>query len=155
MRESLPLAAALAHLFCASALTGLIWMVQVVTYPQFLDVGREAFTAFHDRYLGLVARVVMPLMLTELFLCAVVVFLSRGSASLPWAIAGAVLLAGIWLSTALLQVPLHRQLSAGFDADAVRSLVATNGIRTILWTVRSAIAALLVWRLAQPGDGHG
>jgi hypothetical protein len=58
----------------------------------------------------------------------------------PWA--GAALVGVIWLSTALLQVPRHNQLGAGFDAPAHQALVATNWIRTVAWTAR---AALMLW----------
>ena len=61
---------------------------------------------------------------------------------LAWA--GLLLLAAIWLSTALLQVPAHRGLSAGFDARTARHLVATNWLRTLAWSAR---CALLLWIL--------
>jgi hypothetical protein len=64
-----------------------------------------------------------------------------------------VLVAVIWLSTALLQVPAHGRLSAGFDAETGGFLVATNWIRTIAWSLRSAV---VVWMLAyalRPANG--
>jgi len=45
----------------------------------------------------------------------------------------------IWLSTALLQVPLHGRLVERFaERDAAR-LTATNWIRTVCWTLRSLL----------------
>ena len=45
-----------------------------------------------------------------------------------------------WLSTALVQVPLHRRLAAGDDPATLRSLVRTNWVRTAAWTAHAAIA---------------
>jgi hypothetical protein len=50
----------------------------------------------------------------------------------------------IWASTAMLQMPMHGHLLAGADARAHRRLVATNWIRTVLWTVRALLAARLL-----------
>jgi hypothetical protein len=44
------------------------------------------------------------------------------------------------MSTARLQVPCHRKLARGFDADVARRLVATNWIRTVCWSLRLLIA---------------
>ncbi|MEQ1727476.1 MAG: hypothetical protein ABL982_03770 [Vicinamibacterales bacterium] len=77
-------------------------------------------------------------------------FLAAGCASgvhrrADWlAVAGAVLLAIIWASTALLQVPAHNRLERGFDADVHRRLVRTNWIRTVCWTAR-VVVALTMW----------
>ena len=45
----------------------------------------------------------------------------------------------IWCSTFLIQVPLHNSLSKEKDIEKLLRLVHTNWIRTILWTVRSAL----------------
>jgi hypothetical protein len=58
---------------------------------------------------------------------------------------GLVLLAVIWLSTALFQVPQHNGLSRGFDMVAYRTLVASNWVRTSAWSGRSL---LVLWMLA-------
>jgi hypothetical protein len=57
-----------------------------------------------------------------------------------------VLLAGIWASTFLLQVPCHLRLSAGWDAATHRFLVDSNWIRTIAWTLRLVLAVAMLWR---------
>jgi hypothetical protein len=66
------------------------------------------------------------------------------SSSQAWA--GAVLVAAIWLSTALLQVPLHNRLQAAFSQEDARRLVATNWIRTAAWSLRAAL--VLSWTYA-------
>jgi hypothetical protein len=43
-----------------------------------------------------------------------------------------------------LQVPAHRRLGRGRDADTVDRLVATNWIRTVGWSTRSIIAIAML-----------
>lgn len=42
----------------------------------------------------------------------------------------------IWLSTFFLSVPLHNSLSQKQDLIIIKKLVATNWVRTVLWTAR-------------------
>jgi hypothetical protein len=81
-------------------------------------------------------------MLVEL-VAAVALVLPTGELRGP-ALAGLALLAVVWLSTALLQVPCHRRLERGFDGAVVRRLVSTNWIRTLAWTLRAMLALWLV-----------
>jgi hypothetical protein len=72
----------------------------------------------------------------------------------PWfsreiAIGGLLAVVAIWLSTALLQVPCHNRLMLAFDRDAIRLLVLTNWIRTLLWTARGVLLAGTLWRALQ------
>jgi hypothetical protein len=52
---------------------------------------------------------------------------------------GLALLAVVWASTWLLQVPCHTRLAGGFDAAVHRRLVASNWIRTVGWTARTVL----------------
>ena len=61
----------------------------------------------------------------------------------PWTIAGAVLIAIIWVSTALIQIPCHNRLTSGFHQPSHRRLVDSNWIRTIAWTLRGAVAVVM------------
>jgi hypothetical protein len=51
----------------------------------------------------------------------------------------------IWLSTAILQVPLHRKREwlGGHNARMIRRLVATNWQSTLAWTARIVLALLV------------
>ena len=134
----------LAHAATTLAMTGLIWFVQLVHYPLFRFAARPSFTEFARHHQRRTGWVVGPLMLGEAA-TALLLLLRRPGL---WALTGAVLLAIVWLSTALLQIPLHRRLAAGFDPAAARSLVRTNWLRTAAWTGRAAVALLLA---ADPG----
>jgi len=135
-----------AHAAAAWAMTGLIWFVQVVHYPLMGAVGASGFAAYHAAHSRLTTLVVGPLMLVEAA-CAVWIALERPS-TVAWV--GLGLLAVVWGATFFVSVPRHNLLAAGFDAAVIDSLVATNWIRTIAWTVRALLAAWLLVGVARP-----
>jgi hypothetical protein len=123
-------------------LVGLIWIIQVVHYPLFKEVGGERFVGYHRRHMALVTWVVGPLMLAESASAGLLLFLGERS---PLFLASLVLLAGVWASTAFIQVPLHRKLTLGADHAVIARLVSTNAWRTLGWTLRGlCLAALLI-----------
>jgi uncharacterized membrane protein len=130
--------------FATFAMTGLIWFVQVVHYPLFAGVGAEGYARYQEGHMRLTTLVVAPLMLVEAA-TAVWLVLDR-PAVVPRAPAwlGLALLAVIWLATAFLAVPRHEALRHGFDARAHAGLVATNWVRTLAWTGRSALVLHLL-----------
>ena len=130
-------------------LTGLIWLVQSVHYPLFAFADRAHFGTFVQAHGRAITPVVGPVMLLELVTAAWWLVERPPSVPWTWAAAGAGLVGVIWLSTIGLQVPLHGTLTRGFDADAHASLVATNWLRTLAWTARSAMLALLLLRALQ------
>ena len=137
----------LIHAAATWAMTGLIWFVQIVHYPLFELASERRFPLFAAENQRRTSLVVVPVMLTEAatalgLLLAPPVGIGRG---LAWL--GALLLALIWISTAFLQVPLHRRLRAGRDSSAVRRLVSSNWLRTVAWSGRAWLALAL---LAQP-----
>jgi uncharacterized membrane protein len=134
----------LAHAAATLGMAGVIWFVQLVHYPLMASVGTEGFAAYERAHTRLTSFVVAPLMLVEL---ATGIALALGVAAddtVQWRL-GLVLLALVWLSTFALQVPQHARLARGFDAHAHARLVATNWIRTVLWTARGGI---VLWSLA-------
>jgi hypothetical protein len=135
----------LLHLIATVFMTGVIWIIQILHYPLFNMVGRENFAAYEAAHTNLITLVVMPAMLLELFLTAMIFF--APSANVPSSIncLNAVLLGVIWLSTAFLQVPQHSILSGGFDQKAYQMLVNSNWIRTVAWSAKTMIATVMVW----------
>jgi hypothetical protein len=131
-------------------MTGLIWFVQVVHYPLFAAVGTEEFSAYEQRHTSLTTWVVAPPMLVEVA-TAVFLFWLRPPGVSVWQLwVGVVLLAAIWLSTFLLQVPCHETLSNGFDAGVHQRLVSTNWIRTAAWSLRGLLVLWMVWAAWRP-----
>lgn len=123
----------------AAWMTGIIWQVQLLTYPQFMRVGEREFAAYHREHLRRMGWVVIPPMLAELGLAIAAWWMVRDLVTGV----GLGFVAAIWATTGLIQVPLHRRLSHGRDEASIRKLVATNWIRTVLWTAR--LCLLLAW----------
>lgn len=130
----------LAHAGATLAMGGLVWFVQVVHYPLFARVGDQAFPAYEAAHTQRTTRVVAPLMLVEAVTAGALAVAEPGALTLV----GLALVVLLWLSTAFVQVPLHRALTAGFAAPVQRRLVATNWARTALWTGRGGIALALL-----------
>ena len=129
----------LAHLAATLFMVGLIWFVQIVHYPLFARVGEEGFQLYSEAHSRLTSYVVGPPMLLEAETALLLVIRRPEGVPLYLALAGLTLVAVIWLSTALLQVPRHTALGSGFDRSAWRGLVGTNWIRTAAWSVRGFV----------------
>lgn len=125
-------------------MVGLIWFVQVVHYPLFAEVGRHEFSRYEQSHVQRVGWVVGPVMLAEA--ATALALLVQVPESMPRLLAWVnfVHLAVIWTSTVLLQVPRHTILRTGFQPETVRSLVATNWVRTFCWTARGALLGFLL-----------
>jgi len=136
----------LVHLAATLVMVGIIWFVQVVHYPLFERVGPEGFSAYSHAHSRLTGLVVGPPMLTEAATAVLLLFIRPAAVPLVAAWVGAILLAGVWVSTAMLQAPRHRDLGRGFDASAHRFLVISNWLRTVLWSARGL---LVLWMAAR------
>jgi hypothetical protein len=134
----------LLHLAVTLVLVGLIWTIQVVHYPLMSMVGAEAFAAYHSAHSTQITFLVGPLMVAEL-LSALFLVLSPPTGVSAWACwLGLFLVGVVWVSTALLQVPAHNQLSLGFNAEVHAWLVRSNWVRTLAWTARGGLWLYLV-----------
>ena len=132
-------------LFVHAAMTlfmvGVIWFVQIVHYPLFQCVGEAGFAEYERQHTRGTGYVLAVPMLVEFAAAAALAW--RLGGGLAWS--GFGLLAVIWLSTWVWQVPAHRRLEQGFDDATHRRLVGTNWVRTAAWSARGIIAlALLV-----------
>jgi hypothetical protein len=135
----------LTHAAATLFMVGVIWFVQVVHYPLFDRVGASDFSAYSTRHTTVTGLVVGPPMILEAGTAvALVVWTPPGiSVSLVWT--GLLLVAGIWLSTALLQAPRHTTLGRGFDPAAHRFLVTSNWLRTVLWSLRGLVVLCILY----------
>ncbi len=138
------------HLLATAAMVGLIWFVQLVHYPLFAAVGSGGFAEYEQLHQRRTSFVVGPLMAAE---GATAVWLAVAppdglSRILP--LLGLAVLGVIHASTVLLQVPQHAALSSGYDRAEVVRLVRTNWVRTVGWSIRGVIAALIVVQAVSP-----
>jgi hypothetical protein len=142
-------AAFLVCVFCTFAMTGLIWLIQIVQYPLMSEVGEGAFVQYERAHCDRITPIVLPLMTAELLGAAFLVWRPvPGHSGMLVAAFAALLL--IWASTFFLQVPLHNRLCQAFDAELHRQLVLTNWIRTVLWSARSAMMFWILWQRVTP-----
>jgi hypothetical protein len=137
----------LANVVSTLFLVGLIWMVQVVHYPLFDDVGEQNYVSYQQRHQTNITYIVGPMMLIELVTAIMLAFYPVEGINKPLIYAGIGLVVMIWLSTALIQVPYHERLVKGFDLAAYKWLVNSNWIRTIAWTARGAIVTWMLVRI--------
>ena len=134
------------HLVATACMAGLIWFVQVVHYPLFASVGADGFAAYERAHQRLTSFVVGPFMAVEGVTVLWLFFAPPDGMSRVLPLIGGVVLAAVHASTIFLQVPQHTALSSGFDPVRVARLVRTNWIRTVGWSTRVVIAALIVWQ---------
>lgn len=123
------------QLVLAAVMTGVIWQVQLLTYPQFLKVSAADFEAYHHSHTTRMAWVVGLPMLAELVLALITAWWIRSTLS----IVALALVIALWVITALVQIPLHNRLARGHDRSTIRKLIASNGLRTVLWSVRTGL----------------
>jgi hypothetical protein len=130
------------HLAATWFMVGLIWLVQTVHYPLLAAVGKDAFPEYEHGHTQRITRLLAVAAGAEIVTALALVVATPGEVE-QWAawLAGG-LLAAAWVVTRFVQVPIHRSLSSGYDAVQLQRLVATNWVRTVLWSARG-VAALV------------
>jgi hypothetical protein len=129
-------------------MVGFIWTMQILHYPLFDRVGKDAFAAYeteHNRRFGLL---VGPGILLVAATTVLQFFTRLPSTPLIAVIAQAVLLGVIIVSTVLYQAPQHEKLSSGFNPVAYRTLVRSNWVRTASWSLLGLLNLWLIWQAA-------
>lgn len=140
----------LLNLVSTFTMVGVIWFVQVVHYPLLAVVPVESASVVavdHQRRTDWV--VMIPMTVEGFTTLGLLKWVPEGVAWwVPW-------LNGVFLAvalgcTVLLSVPRHARMAARPDASVGRELVLTNWPRTIAWTARGVVVALmLLARLSQ------
>jgi hypothetical protein len=129
------------------AMTGVIWVVQLVHYPIFDAVDRgvddEAWRRFGERHRRSISYVVGPFMLAEGVTGLWLVADPPGDVGRTLPLVALALMAVAYGTTAFVSVPLHEQLTERFDEQAARRLVSTNWVRTAAWTMRGLVVAII------------
>jgi hypothetical protein len=135
----------MAQAIASGAMCGVIWFVQIVHYPLFARAGGPASSDYAHENQHRTGSVVIPFMLVEGLAAAAIAWRPPAGVPRSLAIVGVALVAVLWLSTALVQMPLHARLAGeGHSPALVTRLVRSNWLRTGLWSAR---AALSVWML--------
>lgn len=136
------------------AMVGVIWVVQLVHYPLFAQVGEGRFGAYHAAHVERITWIVGPLMLAELggALWCLSAPPTRALGLWPFVL-GVALIGVAWATTALASVPYHNTLAGGLDAQAIEGLVRTNWPRTLAWTARGILVLWITAAMLDPAPG--
>jgi hypothetical protein len=130
-----------AHLAITWFIVGLIWVIQIIVYPQFRRVGAAEFRVYHFSHCLRIGLMIVPLVLLEAGTAAWLFY--QGLRSTPFVISlGMIPLIG--LSTAIWQAPQHTRLTQGRDDAVIHRLILTNWVRTLAWTARGVLVSLSV-----------
>lgn len=132
-----------AQFLAAVVMTGIIWFVQIVHYPLLATVGSGEFCDYTKRHQVLITWIVGPPMLVEVAAAGALLILAPLLLLSPLYTSALAMLFVIWISTAVLQVPLHGKLCQARDPRNISRLVRTNWIRTIAWTARAVLLGLV------------
>ena len=112
----------------------LIWVVQLIIYPGLYRIPSRDFASYHRWYVKRISAIVLPLMTLEVIIT--IGWFMLMNYSIYSSITGFSVII-IWLSTFLLQVPIHKRLQSGKDNECISRLVSTNWIRTIAWSIKA------------------
>lgn len=133
------------HILTSLTMLGLIWFVQIVHYPLFSQIPADNYSLYQQLHMKWTGYLVAPVMLVELITGLLLFFNYPYSDSKVLFTVSMILLAGVWLSTAFIQVPLHNSLIDGSNVLSIKKLVTSNWIRTICWTIRSLILCYILY----------
>lgn len=141
---------ALINLVCTAYMTGVIFTVQLVSYPLYKKINPKDFPSYQSSHIQRITPVVGPVMIVELFSSLFLVtanysYLSQQEILRPYLIA-LVLVVLIWLTTLSYSIPLHQNLKTKWDEKLYKKLLETNWTRTVAWLLRCVI---LSWALLQ------
>ena len=120
------------YIFCSYYMTGVIWLIQLITYPALTFVENGSFINVHKQHSNRMSILVGPIMIVELMSA---LYLAQSFEEF-WLL-NVFMVLSIWCFTFLVSVPIHNQLQNGKNAASIRKLVHTNWPRTILWTLKS------------------
>ena len=125
-------------------MVGVIWFVQLVHYPLLATIGIDRASEIaveHQRRTGWVVG--LPMAGEGVTTLWLLFDLPNGvNSALPFV--GGFLLAIALGSTIFLSVPLHEKMALAPTADIGHKLVRTNWPRTIAWTLRGVLAAIML-----------
>ena len=116
-------------------LVSLIIITQIVSYPLFLKVNQNNFSEYHNSYTLSISKIVLPLMIAELSLSSALFLIKNDFNTIV--VLGINI--SIWLSTFLIQVPIHNKINFQYSEALIKKLIRSNWIRTILWCTKLII----------------
>ena len=117
-------------------MVGLIWLIQIVNYPLFRFVEKKDFVNYHKSHVKRITPIVSSIMTLEACIAVLLLMIPTSDANKGLALINLLFLAGIWLSTALLQLPMHNKLNILNNSRTINQLIISNWSRTVLWSLK-------------------
>ena len=127
-------------LIVSSILLGLILVIHFVHYKSFNFIDIEKFVEFHKFHTKNISFLVIPLMIIEVVISIIICYFYFSILSLI----NLSLVALIWITTFLLQVPSHNKLSTGKSIAEIEKLVSGNVFRVYLWFFKAIVSTLII-----------
>ena len=109
MPEQIFLIAVIFNLVVSSFMVGLIWLIQLVSYPLFSYVNVGDFQKYHSRHVKKITPIVALAMTLEASI-ALILLIITPSDSVGLLVINTLLVCLIWVSTAFIQIPYHQRL---------------------------------------------
>lgn len=109
----------------------LTWLVQLVIYPAFLYFQKADLNRWHPVYTRAVTWVVLPLMVSQLFVAIYQSYITLNIFSIIYLI----LVMSTWLVTFFKAVPLHTAIDNDATPSILHNLIRVHTYRTVLWTI--------------------
>jgi hypothetical protein len=121
----------LIYLLISFGLVVLIWLVQLIIYPNFQYLSRDELHKWHRVYTPRITFVVAPLMILQLLIGVYVLFLQINLLT----VSSTLLIVLNWLITFIYFVPLHVKLDQDSkNQQLLKKLISFNWYRTIIWS---------------------
>lgn len=123
---------------------GQIWLVQIVIYPLFAEVGAADYVRYHGSY---VSRIPVPVIIPGFATFLLPVLLALFGPEVPLWMSVGNIAAGIvgLLVTVLLEIPRHARLEKGGKNDAtIAELIRYNWPRTLSITAQAIVTFLML-----------
>jgi drug/metabolite transporter superfamily protein YnfA len=134
-----------AQSLASGIMCGVIWFVQAVHYPLFAAVPGEQGAVYATLNRNRTAWVVLPPMILEAVAATWLVIWPPAGVGRLVAVFGLAIVAVLWLSTLVVQMPLHLRLGReGSTPEVVGRLVQSNWLRTVFWTARAIMAVYML-----------
>jgi hypothetical protein len=123
-----------------SGLFILVWLVQIIIYPSFDQIAREKLNLWHRFYTQKILYFVGPMMFVQTSLIAWQILLD------PLVfMADGLLLAGIWINTFLIAIPIHESIDREERLTGyLHKLLRVNLWRSWMWTALFLISLVRV-----------
>ena len=119
------------YLLISFGLMVLIWLVQLIIYPNFQYLNEKDLVKWHKVYTPRITFVVAPLMILQLLTGVYALFLQINLLT----VLSTLLIVLNWLITFFYFVPLHVNIGQNnISYKSLKNLVSINWYRTIIWS---------------------